>query len=93
MLDNTYYMPGFFNYFLFSLLFIEFLAVLIFAINYFQKRNNEYFFLALSTMFIIAGREITFYMVSIEYFLIGMILMIGGTILFSNKLHEFYKWY
>ncbi len=93
ILDSGYYMPGFFNYFIFTFLFIEFLTVLIFVINYFQKRNNEYFYLALSTMLIVIGREITFYLVSIEYFIAGMAFMIAGTILFSNKLHEIYKWY
>ena len=92
-LNNSYYTPGFFNYFIFTLLFIEFLAVIIFVINYFQKRNNEYFYLAIGTMLVVIGREITFYLVSIEYFAVGMALMIGGTILFSNKLHEIYKWY
>ena len=92
-LDNGYYMPGFFTYYLFTLLFIEFLTVLIFVINYFQKRNNEYFYMALSAMFIAVGREISFYMISIEYFSIGMAFMIGGTILFSSKLHEIYRWY
>ena len=93
MLDNNYYMPGFFTYYLFTLFFIEFLTVLIFIINYFQKRNSEYFFLALSIIFIAVGREITFYIVSIPYFLAGMILMLGGTILFSYKMREIYKWY
>ena len=93
ILDNNYYMPGFFTYYLFTLFFIELLTVLIFVINYFQKKNSEYFFLALSIILIAVGREITFYIVSIPYFSIGMLLMIGGTILFSYKLREIYKWY
>ena len=92
-LDNSYFMPGFFSYYFFTLLFIEFLVIIIFIINFFQKRNNEYLYLAISTLFIALGREITFYMVSIEYFCAGMIFMIAGTILFSNKLRDIYKWY
>ncbi|MCL2792908.1 MAG: hypothetical protein FWD87_07435 [Spirochaetaceae bacterium] len=92
MLDNSYYMPGFFYHYFFTLLFIGFLAILIFVINYFQKRSSEYFYLALGMMFIIIGREITFYMASIPYFSGGMVFMIGGTILFSYKLREIYKW-
>ncbi|MCL2481498.1 MAG: hypothetical protein FWF38_07290 [Spirochaetaceae bacterium] len=92
-LDNSYYMPGFFSYYFFALIFIEFLALLIFVINYFQKRNTEYFYLAISLLFIVTGREITFYMVSIPYFSVGMAFMIAGTALFSSKIREIYKWY
>jgi len=92
ILDNSYYMPGFFSYYLFTLLFIEFLLVLIFVINFFKKRKSEYFFLMLSVIFIVLGREITFYMVSIPYFSAGMAFMIAGTALFSSKLREIYKW-
>ena len=93
VLENSYYMPGFFSYYLFTLLFIEFLTILIFVINFFQKREIEYFYLALSIILLVIGREITFYMSSFEYFSAGMVFMIGGTILFSNKMHEIYKWY
>ncbi|MCL2293998.1 MAG: hypothetical protein FWC36_03945 [Spirochaetes bacterium] len=92
MFSNGYNKPGFFNYYLFTLIFIKFLTVLIFVINYFQKRNKEYLFLALGIMLIITGKEITFYMTSFEFFLAGMVLLVAGTVLFSKKIHEIYKW-
>ncbi len=93
VLQNSYYKPGFFNYFIFSLIFIDLLTFLIFLINFFQKKNSEYLFLSLSVLLISSGREFSFYFSSVGYFSVGIIFMIAGTILFANKLHGIYKWY
>ena len=93
VLQNSYYKPGFFNYFVLSFLFIDVLTFMVFIINFFQKKSNEYIFLALSILLISSGRELTFYYAKTEFFAAGIAFMISGTILFSNKLHGIYKWY
>ncbi len=93
LLQNSYYSPGFFNYFIFALIFIDILTIIIFFIIFFQKKNREYLLLALSILLISSGREISFYFSSIEYFSIGIIFMIIGAVLYSNNLHSIYKWY
>jgi len=93
LLQNSYYSPGFFNYFIFSLLFIDILTIIIFLIIFFQKKNREYLLLALSILLISSGREISFYFSSVEYFSTGIIFMIIGAVLYSNNLHSIYKWY
>jgi hypothetical protein len=92
ILKNNYFMPCSLNYFRFSIAAIKLLAIIIFIINFFQKKNSGYFFLALSILLITAGRELSFYGTKINYFIPGFILIILGTILFANRLHEIYKW-
>lgn len=93
LLQNTYYKPGFFRNFIISFVFIDFLTILIFIINFFQKRNNEYFYLALGLALIVAGRELSFYFTTPSYFISGVVSMIAGTVIFIIKLHRIYKWY
>lgn len=93
ILQNSYFRPGFFINFILAFIFIDFLTLLVFIINYFQKKNLEYLYLAVSILFIVTGRELSFYFVSYQAFMAGLILLVSGTALFSIKLHGIYKWY
>lgn len=93
VLANGYFRPAFFNYFMFSLFFMNILIILIFIINFFQKGSKEYLFLSLSVFMIGAGNELLFFSSSTLYFIIGFIFMISGTAFFSHKLCNIYKWY
>lgn len=93
ILPNLYLMPGYLNYFIFTIISVQFLAVLIFVIIFFQTKNNEYLLLSLSFILIFAGRELTFYSINIFLFTSGMILLSAGTAFFISKLHYIYSWY
>ncbi|MDX9800360.1 MAG: hypothetical protein RBT69_03375 [Spirochaetia bacterium] len=93
LLQNSYYRPGFFNYFIFSLIFIDILTAIIFLVIFFQKKNREYVLLAISILLITFGRELSFYFSSPVYFTAGIIFMVIGTFLYSGNLHSIYKWY
>ncbi len=85
--------PGYFTYFAFSILSIECLTVLIYIFNYFQSGNREYLTLSLSMLLVFTGREITFFLTEPVIFISGLILLITGTLIFSNKVHQIYSWY
>jgi hypothetical protein len=92
VLANNYFMLCYSNYFIFSIIAINILAITIFVINFFQKKNSAYIFLAVSLLLISIGRELAFNETQIKYFIPGFMLIIFGTVLFTNRIHEIYKW-
>ena len=85
--------PGYFTYFAFSILSIEFLTALIYIFSYLQSDNREYIPLSLSMILIFAGRETTFFVSDPFIFITGLLFLAIGTIIFSNKVHQIYSWY
>ncbi len=85
--------PGYFTYFAFSILSIEFLTVLIYLFNYLQSGNREHLTLSLSMILIFAGRETSFFFSEPVIFISALLLLTAGTFFFSNKVHQIYSWY
>ena len=89
--NNALFIPGL-DYFFTAMLIIKLLTVLTLVFNYIQNRNWEYLNLAVSMVFILTGSYTLFYTASIIGAILGMSLLITGTVFITYRIHKLYLW-
>lgn len=55
--------------------------------------NRDYAYNALSLLLVIAGMEVSFYWAQLNLGLVGVILILSGTVLFAQRTHSIYQWF
>jgi hypothetical protein len=90
--DLLYYI-GITKYTKFLFLGAEFVSVLNFLLAGILKSLREYYFIAVTFLIAIAGADLIILFPGNIYILgLGFVLLIIGTILFSNRIHKLYLW-
>lgn len=68
------------------------IAALNFYIAGIKNESRDYFVIAAAVLITVGGRELIFYTESIIFQAVGVILLLGGTILFGLRTHKLYLW-